>query len=175
MAPEIRQLVPGVRVLGRAFTVKCPIGDWSAGARAVDEAGEGDVLVIDAGGTPRTVGWGGTCAAFAQQKGVRGCVTNGAARDLQENIDLAFPVYATGTSVRAGVRTGKGETQVPVSVGGVIVMPGDVIVGDVDGIVVVPASMEDEVGARIPALLAREARMKSEIATAKSYAELTRK
>lgn len=175
MEPTIRQLVPGVRLLGRAYTVRCPVGDWSAAARAVDEAEAGDVVVIDVGGTDRTVGWGGTCSAFAQRRGVAGCVTNGAVRDLDEIRDLQFPVYAPGSAVRGALRTGAGSTQIPVVVGGVSVHPGDIVVGDADGIVVVPSALESTVKDRIDDLVAREARLQAEVAVATTYAELVRR
>ena len=175
MAPTIRQMVAGTHCAGRALTVRCPIGDWSAAARAVDLAQPGDVLVIDVGGSERSIGWGGTASAFCQQRGVAGVVTNGSVRDLDEIRELSFPVFAAGACVRGSVRAHRGWIGIPVSVGDVVVCPGDIVVGDADGVVVVSQSLERDVIERAAELVIRGKRMNAAVATATSYAELTAK
>ena len=145
MAPSIRPLVHGARLFGQAFTVKCVPGDNLVVIRAVDEAPRGSVLVIDAGGTERSTIWGGTSTLAAKRRQLAGCVTNGAARDVAEIRELGFPVFAAGVSVRGTVKSHPGWIGIPISVGGAIVNPGDVVVGDEDGVVVVAAQRAREV------------------------------
>jgi 4-hydroxy-4-methyl-2-oxoglutarate aldolase len=145
MAPAIRQMVPGTRLFGPAFTVRCLPGDFAAVLRAVDRAKKGDVLVIDAGGSERVTGLGGTSSLAAKTRGLAGAVLNAACRDLDEIRAVKFPVYALGASVRGTLRNHPGWLQVPVSVGGTVVEPGDLVVGDADGVVVVAQSRIAEV------------------------------
>jgi 4-hydroxy-4-methyl-2-oxoglutarate aldolase len=138
MAPAIRPLSMGTRVLGRAFTVRCWQGDGSAFTRAVDLAQAGDVLVIDSGAGEAATCWGGTATSVAIHRKIAGVVTNGSVRDVQEIRASKFPVFCAGSSVRGGVRHGAGELGIAVSVGNVVVTPGDLVVGDDDGVVVIP-------------------------------------
>jgi 4-hydroxy-4-methyl-2-oxoglutarate aldolase len=137
MAPAIRQMVPGTRLFGPAFTVRCLPGDFAAVLRAIDRARRGDVLVIDAGGSERVTALGGTSSLAAKTRGLAGAVVNAACRDLDEIRAMKFPVYALGVSVRGTLRNHPGWLQVPVSVGGTVVAPGDLVIGDADGVVVV--------------------------------------
>ncbi len=156
MAPNIRSIVPGTRMAGPAFTVKCFVGDAKAVALAIDQAKEGDVLVIDAGGTERATPWGSMSATAAKLRGIAGCVTNGAVRDIDELIDIGFPVFAAGVSVRGNVKLHPGWIGIPVSVGGMTVRPGDVVIGDADGVVVVAAEQAQEVCSRAVEQQAKE-------------------
>ena len=137
MAPAIRQMVPGTRLFGPAFTVRCLPGDFAAVLRAIDRAQRGDVLVIDAGGSDRVTALGGTSSLAAKRRGLAGAIVNAACRDIDEIRALRFPVYALGTSVRGTLKNHPGWLQVPVSVGGTIVEPGDFVLGDADGVVVI--------------------------------------
>jgi 4-hydroxy-4-methyl-2-oxoglutarate aldolase len=148
MEPTIRPIVPGARMVGPAFTVKCFIGDLKAVLRAIDLAHPGDVLVIDAGGSARATAWGGTSALAAKMRGLSGCVTNGAVRDLDELVEIGFPVFAAGVSVRGTVKLHPGWNSIMVCVGGVSVRPGDIVVGDADGVVVVPIEQAEDICAQ---------------------------
>jgi 4-hydroxy-4-methyl-2-oxoglutarate aldolase len=145
MAPAIRQMVPGTRLFGPAFTVRCLPGDFAAVLRAIDKARRGDVLLIDAGGSERVTALGGTSSLAAKTKGIAGAVVNAACRDLDEIRAMKFPVYALGVSVRGTLRNHPGWLQVPVSVGGTVVAPGDFVIGDADGVVVVEKARIAEV------------------------------
>jgi 4-hydroxy-4-methyl-2-oxoglutarate aldolase len=140
MAPHIRALAGGKRVAGFAFTLRTLPGDNLGVFHAINQAQPGDVLVIDAGGTDRVTIWGGTSAIAAQAKGIAGCVTNASIRDVAEIEALGFPVFAAGTSVRGATKNHAGWMNVPVCVGDVTVNPGDFIVGDEDGVVVIAAA-----------------------------------
>ena len=137
MSPAIRQMVPGTRLFGPAFTVRCLPGDFAAVLRAIDRAKRGDVLVIDAGASERVTALGGTSCLAAKVRGLAGAIVNAACRDIDEIRALKFPVYALGTSVRGTLKNHPGWLQVPVSVGGTTVEPGDYVLGDADGVVVV--------------------------------------
>jgi len=145
LEPNIRPVVPGFRMVGTAFTVKCFVGDAKAVALAIDQAKEGDVLVIDAGGTQRATPWGSMSATAAKLRGIAGLVTNGAVRDIDELTEIGFPVFAAGISVRGNVKLHPGWIGIPVSVGGMTVHPGDLVIGDNDGVVVVAAQQAQQV------------------------------
>jgi 4-hydroxy-4-methyl-2-oxoglutarate aldolase len=163
LEPIIRPIVPGVRMVGTAFTVKCFVGDAKAVALAIDQAKEGDVLVIDAGGTQRATPWGSMSATAAKLRGIAGCVTNGAVRDLDELIDIGFPVFAAGVSVRGNVKLHPGWIGIPVSVGGMTVHPGDIVIGDNDGVVVVAAEQAQVVYSRAAEQQAKESEIMQRI------------
>lgn len=139
MAPTIRPLFEGARLCGSAFTVKCFPGDLRAMTAAVDLAQPGDVLVIDGGGSDRVTTWGGAATVAAKRRGLAGVVTNGCVRDGEQIRSLGFPVFAAGHTVRGGLRNHAGWTAIPISVGDVVVQPGDLVIGDLDGVVVVAA------------------------------------
>ncbi len=145
MSPDIRPIVPGARLAGFAFTVKCYPSDLAAVLRAVDEASDGDVLVIDAGDTNRGTIWGGNVGLAAKARGIVGIVTNAAVRDVDDLIALGMPVYATGVAIRGTVKRHPGWVGISISMGGVVVQPGDLVMGDTDGVVVVPRDQVNDV------------------------------
>lgn len=140
MAPTIRQLVPGTRFAGPAYTIRTWPGDTLAVLQGIEQAPAGSVLVIDAGGTDRVTVWGGTSTAAARRRGIVACVTNGCVRDLDEIVADGFPLFAAGVSLRGSVKNHPGWAGLPVSVGDVVVHPGDLVVGDADGVLVVAAA-----------------------------------
>lgn len=145
VAANIRPIVDGLRLCGRAFTVKAMPGDNLVVFRAIEEAPAGSILVIDAGGTDRATIWGGTSTCACVAKGIKGCVTNAAVRDVPQIRSLNFPVYAAGINVRGTVKSHPGWTQVPISFGEVPVKPGDIVIGDEDGLVIVAAERAEDV------------------------------
>ena len=140
MSPGIRPIVSGVRLAGIAYTARTFPSDTTAVIRTLDAAPAGSVLVIDAGGTERTTVWGGTTSLVSRRRGLAGCVTNGSVRDVDELVSTGVPVYAAGIAPRGTVKHHEGWRGIPVSVGGVTVAPGDIVIGDCDGVVVVPAA-----------------------------------
>lgn len=140
MAPDIRSIVPGARMSGVAYTVRTFPGDTTAVIRALDDAPAGSVLVVDAGGTDRAAVWGGTSSLVCSVRDLAGCVTNGCVRDVDELQAIGVPVYAAGVAPRGTLKNHEGWRGRPVSVGGVVVSPGDYVIGDSDGVVVVAAS-----------------------------------
>ena len=140
MAPEIRPIVPGASFSGIAYTVRTFPSDTTAVIRALDDAPAGSVLVIDAGGTDRAAVWGGTSSLVCSQRGLVGCVTNGCVRDIDDLLKVGVTVYAAGIAPRGTLKNHEGWRGIPVSVGGVTVAPGDYVIGDSDGVVVVAAA-----------------------------------
>lgn len=140
MAPDIRPIVPDALFSGIAYTVRIFPSDTTAVIRALDDAPGGSVLVIDAGGTDRAAVWGGTSSLVCSMRGLVGCVTNGCVRDTDDLRKVGIAVYAAGIAPRGTLKNHEGWRGVPVSVGGVTVSPGDYVIGDRDGVVVVPAA-----------------------------------
>ena len=145
LPPSVHRVVPGARIVGPAFTVRCPLGDNTAVTRAVDQAQPGDVIVIDCGGPPRTAMWGETATFASQIKGVAGCVTNGAVRDIDAIVASGFPVFSAGLSLRGSTKGQPGETNIDIVIGDIAIQPGDFVCGDADGVVVIPANEIDAV------------------------------
>lgn len=124
-------------LLGTAITVKAPIGDNLFFHQALDMAQPGDIIVIDgASGCNRSLA-GEIMLRFAEKKGLAGIVADGCLRDLDGIVRLKMPVYAKGITPQGPWKFGPGEINVPIACGGQVVFPGDILVGDRDGIVVV--------------------------------------
>lgn len=140
MGPDIQPIVPGVSFSGIAYTVRTFPSDTTAVIRALDDAPAGSVLVIDAGGTDRAAVWGGTSSLVCSMRGLAGCVTNGSVRDVDDLCKVGIAVYAAGVAPRGTLKNHEGWRDEPVSVGGITVSPGDYVIGDRDGVVVVPAA-----------------------------------
>jgi 4-hydroxy-4-methyl-2-oxoglutarate aldolase len=137
VSPAIKPMFEGIRICGPAFTLKTMPGDNLSVFKAIDQAPRGSVLVIDGGGTDRVTIWGGTSTVAAQAKGLAGCVTNAAIRDVDEIRELRFPVYAAGTAVRGTNKNHPGWINIPIALGDAIVRPGDLVLGDSDGLLIV--------------------------------------
>jgi len=141
----IRPLWPGMpRLAGPAFTVRCPPGDNLMVHAAIYRAAPGDVIVVEAGDVDYAVAGGNVCAV-AQRRGVAGFVVDGVIRDVAEARDKAFPVLARGVIPIPGAKDVLGALGGPVRVGGVDVHPGDIVVGDEEGVVVVPLARATQV------------------------------
>ena len=130
----------GLTMVGTAVTVHSRGGDNLLTLRAFDYCRPGDVLVVDADGDVSNAIVGGIITAGAAMLGLAGMVINGAIRDVAEIREREFPVYARGVNHRGPYKNGPGEINVPVCVGGMVVNPGDIIMGDQDGLLAFPAS-----------------------------------
>ncbi len=138
MSAEIRPMIPRSRMAGVAFTVRTLGAETAAVLRAVEEAPSGSVLMIDTGSVGTAPVWGGTSSLASKLRGLAGCVTNGCVRDLEGMIEVGLPVYAAAVSVIGTLKNHPGWHGVPITLGGVAVHPGDYVVGDADGVVVIP-------------------------------------
>ncbi|MDB5773190.1 MAG: hypothetical protein JWM42_3564 [Burkholderia sp.] len=126
---------PGSRLLGQALTVRVRSGDNLMIHKALQMGGEGDVLVIDGDGNLDRALMGEIMKRVAQSRRFAGLVIDGAVRDVASYREDTFPCYARGVCHRGPYKDGPGEINVPVSISGVVVQPGDIVVGDDDGVV----------------------------------------
>ncbi|MDI6640912.1 MAG: orotidine 5'-phosphate decarboxylase [Elusimicrobiota bacterium] len=163
------QITPGVKLIGTAITVRTYPGDWAKPVEAIDiakgedmERGIGDVIVIDAGGVEPAV-WGELATNSAIVKKLSGVIIDGAIRDVSEIRALKFPSWAKIITSQAGEPKGFGEINVPVNICGIKVFPGDFIVGDDDGVIVIPKERIAEVTNRAMDVLEKENRIREEI------------
>lgn len=122
---------------GTAFTVKAPMGDNLMVGRAISMARPGDVVVIDSGGTMNRSIMGEMMFTYAQGRGLAGIVLDGCIRDIGGTRNLDIPVYAKGITPQGPFKKGPGEINVPIACCGQAVMPGDILIGDPDGVVVI--------------------------------------
>lgn len=137
----IRPLSGGtpLRLLGRAVTVRSYANDGAVVHAAIDVCEPGDVLVIDRGGDTRCACWGEMTSLASKVKGIKGTIIDGAATDIAEILAMGYPVYARAVSAFTSVaKAEQGDINIDVSCGGVPVSPGDVILADENGIVVIP-------------------------------------
>ena len=135
---RLRPMHKGGRMAGPAFTVKTRPGDNLMVHKALDLADAGDVLVVDAGGDLTNAIVGEIMSTYAKARGIAGFVIDGAIRDADEIRASDFPVYAAGVTHRGPYKDGPGEINVPVAIDGMVIEPGDLVLGDGDGILCVP-------------------------------------
>ena len=135
---RLRPMHKGGRMAGPALTVKTRPGDNLMVHKALDLAERGDVIVVDAGGDLTNALIGEIMSTYAAARGIAGIVIDGAIRDADEIRANAFPVYAAGVTHRGPSKEGPGEIKVPVAIDGMVIAPGDLVLGDGDGILCVP-------------------------------------
>jgi regulator of RNase E activity RraA len=136
------------RLVGRAWTLRYgPVGeDRGTVGDYIDDLGEGDVVVLDNQGRLDATVWGDLLTTTAHGRHVAGTVIDGVCRDVDRSLTLGYPIFSRGNWMRTGKDRVRVEAvQVPVSVGGIRVEPGDLLLGDGDGLVVIPAARADEV------------------------------
>jgi 4-hydroxy-4-methyl-2-oxoglutarate aldolase len=138
LSPAIRPLWTPLRLCGPAFTVQARPGDNLATHWALSVAPAGSVLVISHEGDTSCAGWGEITSAAALARGLRGLVTDGVVRDTEACRRLGFPIFCQGVSIKGTSKAYAGALNVPIVCGGALVVPGDYIVADEDGVVVVP-------------------------------------
>ena len=142
---------------GTAVTARSRGGDNLTYLRALEFCRPGDVLVVDAGGDLNNAVVGGILSFYAAKIGLSGLVIDGAIRDVAEIRERDFPVYARGVNHRGPNKDGPGEINVPISVGGMVVNPGDILVGDQDGLLAIPTLGVEQLIEKARAHLATEA------------------
>jgi len=167
----LRPVKPGLKMAGPVVTVRTYPGDWAKPVEAIDIAGEGDVILIDAGGKGPAM-WGELATHSAIQRKIAGMVADGAVRDTPEIIELDFPVWTRIVMPTAGEPKGFGEINVPIKVGGVRVHPGDWAVGDDDGVIILPKARAAEFANRAMNVLEGENRLRAEIHGGKTLSQV---
>lgn len=159
VALPLRPLAPDMVAAGPALTVRCRPGDNLALHRAIAAAVPGDVLVVDYGGSTESGPFGEIMALACQLRGIAGLVTDGSVRDSARLIEMGFPVFARGLNIRGTTKRDRGEIGQPVTLGGVRIERGDLVVADADAVLVVPAADADAALSAGEARAAKEARM----------------
>ncbi len=146
MRPDIRPLTdPSIRLAGPACTVKVFPGDNLMVHKALDIARPGDVIVVDTSGSSMTAVLGDLISTKARHRGIAGFVVDGLIRDVAEIRGLGdFPVFARGVTPIGPLHRGPGELNYPVSAGGVVVHPGDIVIGDINGVAVIQQEVARE-------------------------------
>ena len=140
----IRPLWDGMpRVAGPAYTVNCVAGDNLMVHAAIYRAEPGSVVIVQAGDLKHAVAGGNVCAT-AHQRGITAFIIDGVIRDIAEIREIGFPVFARGLSPIPGAKAVATPLNYPVTCGGVQVMPGDIVVADEEGIIVIPSAQGDE-------------------------------
>lgn len=134
---HIKPIQRGMKVCGPVVTVKCRPGDNLIVHKAIYVAQAGDVLLVDTGSYVEAGFWGGIMTQAAQQRQIAGLVTDGAVRDTDEIIQMGFPLFCQSISIKGTTKTCLGTINHPIDFSGVRIEPGDLIVGDSDGVVVV--------------------------------------
>ena len=142
---RLRPMHGGGAMAGPAFTVKTRPGDNLMVHKALDLAEPGDVIVIDAGGDLTNAIIGEIMSTYAKARGVAGIVINGAIRDADAIRAGTFPVFAAGVTHRGPYKDGPGEINVAVAIDGMVIEPGDLVLGDGDGLLCVPFDATDAV------------------------------
>lgn len=150
-------------LLGSAFTVKTRPGDNLLLHKAIDMAAPGDIIVVDAQGETSNAITGELMILWMQRRGLAGLIVDGAVRDLGTIKEMDFPVYASGITPKGPYKDGPGEINVPVTCGGVVVNPGDILVGDEDGVIVISPQDAAELAEKALSTVVKEAGMMKDI------------
>jgi 4-hydroxy-4-methyl-2-oxoglutarate aldolase len=170
--PRIAPLDPTMRLAGPALTVDIRPGDNLMIHYALTKARPGDVLVVDAKAFVDAGPWGDVLTFAAQQIGIAGLVIDGAVRDASQIVEMGFPVFCRGLSIRGTNKHQPGKLNLPLILGGAAVRPGDIVVGDRDGLVIVAADEVPEVIAASAAREQKEAQMRERLAQGATMVEL---
>lgn len=162
--PTLRPMHASGGMAGAALTVRCRPGDNLMLHKAIDMAQPGDVIVCDAGGDLTNALMGELMLAYAVKRGVAGFVLNGAIRDVDAFVATNLPTFAAGVTHRGPYKDGPGEINVPISMGGMVIHPGDIMIGDSDGVLAVPLADAADILAKTEAKQDAETRQMKAIA-----------
>ena len=167
----IRPVFEGIKLVGKAVTVQTFEGDWAKVVEAIDIAQEGEVIVAYAGAKD-VAPWGELASWSCKQRGIAGIVIDGATRDVDEIRRIRFPVFARYIVPNAGEPKGFGELNTEITCGGQEVRPGDWIIGDDNGVVVVPRERAYEIARRAKEVWKNEERVREEIKRGKTLSQV---
>lgn len=168
---DIHSICPGTKAVGRAVTVQIFPGDWAKSVEAINIAVPGDVIVIN-NNSNHVAPWGELATLSGINKGVAGVVIDGAVRDVDDIRRLNFPVFAASIVPNAGEPKGFGEINAEIQCAGQTVKPGDFIVGDDNGVVVIPRERAYEIARRAVEVEKNERRIRDEIKRGKTLSEV---
>lgn len=168
---EIFPINSGKKMVGTAITVQTFPGDWAKTVEAIDLAGPGNVIVIY-NGSKHIAPWGGLATLSCKVKGIEGVVIDGAIRDADEIRALDYPIFASAIVPNAGDPKGMGEINAEITCGGQAVKPGDYIVGDDSGVVVIPKERAYEIARRAKEVEKGERRLYEEISRGRTLSQV---
>lgn len=168
---DIKPIKENIKIKGKVITVKTDPEDWGTVLKAIDIAQKGDVLFIDAENGYNGV-WGELTSKSSQKKGIEGTVIYGAVRDVEAVRNLNYPVYSCHIVPCAGKAKGEGEINIPLECGGVEVKPGDWIMGDDCGIVVVPQDILKNVIDKAAQIKKNEDKILSQLHESRSLSDI---
>jgi len=177
----IRPMYDCPRIIGRTVTMKVTAaGMWKTkyhmGVRAIDSASAGDIIVIDNRGDTNNNCWGEILSMGAKMKGVSGVVVDGAARDIDACKEFGFPVYARGAvPITARGRIMEESVNEVVRIGDIQVRPGDIVMADVNGVVIVPVEKLDDVVKSAEGIVEKESAMVEELRNGANIVEVDQK
>lgn len=169
---RIKPVRPGARLLGQARTLQIMVADSLALHLILPDLREGEVLVIDGSGFLENACFGALAARVALKRGVAGVVVDGAARDIADLREMAMEVFVAGATPRGPHKGFGGRMDVPIAIGGIPVAPGDLVLGDDDGVVIVPLAEAETLIKKCEASLEREAEWVRLIDTGVTTADL---
>ncbi|MEM6565788.1 MAG: RraA family protein [Pseudomonadota bacterium] len=172
LAPEIKPLIRGKRIAGVARTARITPGQNGAIHRAVANAEPGDMLVVDGGASNQFGPFGDLLADGCLAKRMAGAVFDCTIRDSADITALGFQVFCRGFHPQATAKTDRGETDIPVVLSGEVVNPGDIIVGDDDGVVVIPYGIGTDVLEKVAAVAAREDAIRARVRAGETTLEI---
>jgi 4-hydroxy-4-methyl-2-oxoglutarate aldolase len=172
MTSDMRPVFEGIRLVGTAVTVKTLAADLAAAFKAIDICQPGDIVVIDSHGSVNTAFWGENMTMSAINRGVVAAVIDGACRDIEEIRKIRFPVICKGVVPNVGAVAGYGDVNVSIQCAGVAVSPGDIVVIDGNGVVVVPRSETAEILKKTQRLLQTEHVLQEKIKAGATIGEL---
>jgi 3-hexulose-6-phosphate synthase/6-phospho-3-hexuloisomerase len=161
-----------VKMVGRAVTVQTFAGDWAKPVEAIDVARKNEVIVINNDGATHVAPWGELATLSCVKKGISGVVIDGAVRDVDEIRIMKFPLFAKAVVPNAGEPKGFGEINAEIQCGGQYVRPGDWIIGDESGVVVIPAERAYEIARRALEVKKNEERIREEIRRGSTLSEV---
>jgi 4-hydroxy-4-methyl-2-oxoglutarate aldolase len=164
LGPNVQALTRRNRFAGSALTVRCRAGDNLAALVSLESTQPGDVVVIACGGARDAAVVGGNYLAMAKIRGAVAVITDGLIRDLDEIEALEIPVFAAGLTPNGPFKSGPGQIGMPVAINDITINSGDILVGDPDGVVVVPQNRVSEAIAKAAAVKSREADMAKSLA-----------
>ena len=147
---------PMRKLCGTAITVQARPGDNLLSLKAIEVAQPGDVIVIATQGDTALSVWGGFMSMMAARRGIAGVVTDGVIRDVEQSREAGLPIYAVGVTPAAPTKEGTGQINTSISCGGVVVEPGDIVVGDDDGVLFISPAHADALAAASRKKLADE-------------------
>jgi 4-hydroxy-4-methyl-2-oxoglutarate aldolase len=172
--PVIKPIRSGLRLCGPAFTVQCAPGDNLMLHKALERAQPGDVLVASVGGYPEGGYFGGLMAVSAMARRLGGLAIDGCIRDSEEIVAMGFPIFSRGFCIRGTSKSVPGLVNHPTVFGGVVVQPGDLILGDDDGLVVVARAEVDAVLEKALQRVEAEAKKAAQLRSGVSSVELNK-